>query len=104
MGFAVRAASRSGEVPFDWSDRVGWAGVLDGVSAVYGVAPEEAAPVEAFVDEAVKAGVGRFVVLSGRGIDRAGEALPPQADGSPGVFGPRTGTRGGSTTSPGRSP
>jgi uncharacterized protein YbjT (DUF2867 family) len=40
------------------------------------------------VTAAVGAGVGRFVVLSARGIDRAGEAMEPQADGSPGVFGP----------------
>lgn len=87
-GVEVRAASRSGETRFDWEDRGSWGGVLKGVSAVYLVAPEEAAPAEAFVAAAVDAGVSRFVVLSGRGIDRAGEALPPRADGSPGVFGP----------------
>ncbi|GAB2589927.1 NAD(P)H-binding protein [Kribbella endophytica] len=88
MGFEVRAASRSGEVRFDWLEREGWGEVLRGVSAVYLVAPEEAEPAEAFVELAVKAGVKRFVVLSGRGIDRAAEALPARADGSPGVFGP----------------
>ncbi|GAB3821968.1 NAD(P)H-binding protein [Kribbella italica] len=88
MGVEVRAASRSGETRFDWSEREGWAGVLHGVSAVYLVAPEEPDVVEAFVSAAVRAGVGRFVVLSGRGIDRAAEVLPPRADGSAGVFGP----------------
>lgn len=87
-GFEVRAASRSGEVRFDWGDRGSWADVVRGASAVYLVAPEEPDLAEAFVKEAAAAGVGRFVVLSGRGIDKAGEALPPRADGSPGVFGP----------------
>jgi uncharacterized protein YbjT (DUF2867 family) len=87
-GVEVRAASRSGETRFDWEDRSTWADVVRGVAAVYLVAPEEPAVVEPFVAEAVAAGVGRFVVLSGRGIDRAAEAMGPQADGSPGVFGP----------------
>ncbi|MGC4941435.1 NAD(P)H-binding protein [Kribbella sp. DT2] len=87
-GVEVRAASRSGEVRFDWGDRGSWADAVRGVSGVYLVAPEEAELVEAFVEEAVGAGVGRFVVLSGRGIDRAAEVLEPRADGSPGVFGP----------------
>ncbi|MFB9430142.1 NAD(P)H-binding protein [Streptoalloteichus tenebrarius] len=71
-GETVRAASRSGEVRFDWADRASWSAALNGVSAVYLVAPDDPAPVRDFVDEAVTAGVGRFVVLSGRGIDHIG--------------------------------
>ena len=33
-GLEVRAASRSGEVRFDWEDRAGWGEVLRGVTAV----------------------------------------------------------------------
>ncbi|WP_410537011.1 NAD(P)H-binding protein [Streptomyces sp. KL2] len=66
----VRAASRSGEVRFDWFDRETWATALDGAAAVYLVAPGDPAPVRPFVGQAVEAGVRRFVVLSGRGIDQ----------------------------------
>ncbi|WP_432935984.1 NAD(P)H-binding protein [Kribbella sp. CA-253562] len=87
-GVEVRAASRSGETRFDWHDRSTWADAVRGVTAVYVVAPEEPEVIEPFVTEAVAAGVRRFAVLSGRGIDRAAETLRPQPDGSPGVFGP----------------
>lgn len=69
-GRSVRAASRSGEVRFDWEDRSTWPATLDGASAVYLVAPWDPAPIRPFVEQATEAGVGRFVVLSGRGIDR----------------------------------
>jgi uncharacterized protein YbjT (DUF2867 family) len=87
-GVDVRAASRSGETRFDWDDRSTWAEAVRGVSAVYLVAPEQPAVIEPFVADAVAAGAGRFVVLSGRGIDKAAESMEPQPDGSPGVFGP----------------
>ncbi len=70
-GNEVRAASRSGEVRFDWTDPQTWAGVVDGAKAVYLIAPDDPEPIEAFVTQAVRAGVERFVVLSGRGIDHA---------------------------------
>ncbi|MEU4390140.1 NAD(P)H-binding protein [Kribbella sp. NPDC023855] len=70
-GNEVRAASRSGEVRFDWNEPAGWAAVLEGVRAVYLVAPDDPAPTEGFVKQAVQSGVERFVVLSGRGIDQA---------------------------------
>jgi uncharacterized protein YbjT (DUF2867 family) len=69
-GNEVRAASRSGEARFDWTEPETWPAVLAGVRAVYLVAPEDPAPIEAFVTQAVQAGVERFVVLSGREIDR----------------------------------
>lgn len=74
-GKPVRAASRSGEVLFDWSDQDTWQAALDGVSALYLVAPEDPTPVEIFVKQAAAAGVGRFVALSARGI----EQLPPHS-------------------------
>lgn len=70
-GNEVRAASRSGEVRFDWDDPQTWAAAVDGAKAVYLIAPEGPGPVEAFVAQAVRAGVERFVVVSGRGIDQA---------------------------------
>ncbi|MDT0317202.1 NmrA family NAD(P)-binding protein [Streptomyces millisiae] len=69
-GRRVRAASRSAETRFDWSDQDTWAAALDGASAVYLVAPEDPAPVDAFVKQATEAGVRRFVALSGRGVER----------------------------------
>ncbi|MDA2809732.1 NAD(P)H-binding protein [Nocardiopsis sp. RSe5-2] len=71
-GAPVRAASRSSEVAFDWTDPGTWGAALDGVRAVYLVAPEDPAPIGDFVAQAVKAGVGRFAVLSGHGIEHTG--------------------------------
>ncbi|MDT0547090.1 MULTISPECIES: NAD(P)H-binding protein [Streptomyces] len=69
-GEHVRAASRSGEVRFDWSDQDTWPTALDGASAVYLMAPEDPALAQVFVKRATEAGVGRFVALSGRGIEQ----------------------------------
>ena len=71
-GVEVRAASRSSETSFDWEDEGSWASAVQGVKAVYLVAPEEVAPIEPFVKQAVAARVERFVVLSGRGLDHTG--------------------------------
>ncbi|PJE94754.1 NAD(P)-dependent oxidoreductase [Streptomyces carminius] len=73
QGRTVRAASRSGEVRFDWHDRETWPAALEGAAAVYLVAPDDPAPVRPFVEQAVEAGVRRFVALSGRGMDRIPE-------------------------------
>jgi uncharacterized protein YbjT (DUF2867 family) len=72
-GHPVRAASRSAEVRFDWSDQDTWPAALAGVSAVYLIAPEDPDLAEVFVARATAAGVRRFVALSGRGMDR----VPP---------------------------
>lgn len=71
----VRAVSRSTEVRFDWSDQDTWPAVLEGARSVYLVASEDPAQTEAFVKQAVAAGVERFVALSGRGLDH----VPPPA-------------------------
>ncbi|PRC49133.1 NAD(P)-dependent oxidoreductase, partial [Mycobacterium sp. ITM-2017-0098] len=69
-----RAASRSGETPFDWFDPAGWDVALDGIAAVYIVAPAVPGPVHAFVTRAEAAGVQRVVLLSGRGADTWGDS------------------------------
>ena len=76
-GIPARAASRSTEIPFDWNDRATWAPALAGVDAAYiAYVPDLAVPgaaetVAAFADQAVGAGVGRLVLLSGRGEEEA---------------------------------
>ncbi|WP_371527784.1 NAD(P)H-binding protein [Streptomyces sp. NBC_01283] len=76
-GHTVRAASRSGETRFDWNDRSTWAPVLQGVTALYLVGPPEPEPIADFVDTAVAAGVRRFVVLSGRGVEVFKDSFEP---------------------------
>lgn len=68
-GERVRAASRSGDVRFDWTQPSTWQPAVAGASAVYLIAPADPAAADDFVSQAVKSGVGRFVALSGRGID-----------------------------------
>ncbi|MER5770724.1 NmrA family NAD(P)-binding protein [Streptomyces sp. NPDC001985] len=70
-GRKVRAASRSGEVTFDWGRPETWAAAVDGASALFLVAPEDPSPVDALVKQAAAAGVSRFVALSGRGLEHA---------------------------------
>lgn len=74
-GTPVRPVSRSTEVRFDWSDQDTWSGALAGATAVYVVAPADPAAAEPFVKQATAAGVGRFVVLSARGIDQVPDAF-----------------------------
>src|ERR687891_2958914 len=83
LSYPVRRASRSGSPPFDWSDRNSWGPALAGVGAVYlcyqpdlGI-PGSAEVVGAFVDQAVAAGVGRIVLLSGPGEPEALAAEDP---------------------------
>ncbi|MEV4490337.1 NAD(P)H-binding protein [Micromonospora coxensis] len=73
-GHRVRAASRSSAARFDWTDPSTWDDVLDGVSAVYVVAPAVPGPAHEFVPRAVAAGARRFVLLSGRGADTWGDS------------------------------
>ncbi|MFE0099547.1 NAD(P)H-binding protein [Streptomyces sp. NPDC059009] len=76
-GRPVRAASRTAETPFDWTDSATWGPALEGVSAVYLVPPPRPEPIAAFVERARAAGVRRFVVLSGRGIEQYGDSFEP---------------------------
>ena len=83
-GLPVRVGSRSGQPPFDWEDRSTWAPALRGVGSVYlTYYPDLAVPgaVEAagsFAELAVRSGVPRLALLSGRGepeAERAEEAV-----------------------------
>jgi uncharacterized protein YbjT (DUF2867 family) len=72
-GVPVRVGSRSGAPPFDWDDRTTWPAALQGVAAAYvSYFPDLAAPgasdaIASFTELAVKSGVPRLVLLSGRG-------------------------------------
>jgi len=76
-GVETRVASRSANPSFDWNDTDTWDAALEGVAAAYiTYAPDLAIPgatesIRAFVDRAVARGVGRFVLLSGRGEEEA---------------------------------
>jgi uncharacterized protein YbjT (DUF2867 family) len=76
-GHPVRVGSRFGEPPFDWDDQATWAPALDGVGSVYlTYYPDLALPgaVEAtrsFAELAVRSGVPRLALLSGRGEPEA---------------------------------
>ncbi|MGF6091140.1 NAD(P)H-binding protein [Pseudomonas sp. 18173] len=79
-GRVVRRGSREANPPFDWEDRSTWDAVIDGVDAVYiCFQPDLAVPgavdtIQAFTDLAVKSGVGKLVLLSGRGEVEAEQA------------------------------
>ncbi|MFZ4271292.1 NAD(P)H-binding protein [Streptomyces arboris] len=69
----VRAASRSGEVRFDWTLPDTWEPALAGADALYLVVPDDPSAVGEFVRQAEASGVRRFVALSGRSMEKAGE-------------------------------
>ena len=79
-GLPVRVGSRSGEPRFDWEDTATWAPALDGVASVYlTYYPDIAAPggveaVGSFAELAVRSGVPRLALLSGRGEPEAERA------------------------------
>nr|QKW93904.1 NAD(P)-dependent oxidoreductase [Vitiosangium cumulatum] len=72
-GEAVRAASRKGEVRFDWSDSGTWERAVTGASRMYLMAPHELPVDPSFVRCAVEQGVKRIVLLSSRGIETMGD-------------------------------
>jgi uncharacterized protein YbjT (DUF2867 family) len=73
----VRIGSRSAEPSFDWEKSTTWPDALREVAAVYiSYFPDLAAPdavenIRSFTDLAVKSGVTRLVLLSGRGEPEA---------------------------------
>jgi uncharacterized protein YbjT (DUF2867 family) len=79
-GRSVRLGSRGASPSFDWEDRSTWAAALDGATAVYiSFQPDLAVPgavetIQAFSDQAVKSGVAKLVLLSGRGEVEAEQA------------------------------
>ncbi|GAA2516733.1 NAD(P)H-binding protein [Streptomyces levis] len=68
-GLPVRAASRTGACVFDWRDRRTWDTALEGVRSVYLVQLDGTRLVRPFLERAVRHGVRRVVLASGRGID-----------------------------------
>ena len=76
-GIPIRIGSRSASPSFDWNNETGWNACLHDVEAVYiNYAPDLAIPgakdaVQAFVDRAIRHGVKRLVMLSGRGESEA---------------------------------
>ena len=72
-GLPVRIGSRGGEPSFDWTEQSTWEPVLRGVTAAYLAYqpdlsfPGAAETVRSFADLAVRNGVRRLVLLSGRG-------------------------------------
>ena len=79
-GVPVRVGSRSGQPPFDWEQPATWAPALEGVRSAYlTYYPDLAVPgaVEAtrsFAELALRLGVPRLVLLSGRGEPEAEKA------------------------------
>jgi len=73
LGFMVRAASRSGPYPFDWTDQSTWRLELEHVHAVYVTYQPDlmisraAKAIEQFSALAKECGVQHLVLLSGRG-------------------------------------
>jgi uncharacterized protein YbjT (DUF2867 family) len=79
-GVPVRLGSRSGTPAFDWQDRSTWPRALRGTGSVYlSYYPDLAVPgavetVGSFSELAVRTGVPRLVLLSGRGEPEAEQA------------------------------
>lgn len=77
LGYDVRRGSRSADIPFDWEAPETWPMALAGVSAAYVTYfpdlafPGAAEKIEALTKIALAAGVGRLVLLSGRGESHA---------------------------------
>lgn len=76
-GHPVRIGSRKANPAFDWNKPTTWQAALSGISTVYvAYYPDVAIPgavetVRSFVDLAVACGIGRLVLLSGRGEEEA---------------------------------
>jgi uncharacterized protein YbjT (DUF2867 family) len=76
-GVPTRIGSRSGDPPFDWDAPATWGPALRNVASAYVVYyPDLAMPgavsaVGAFTEAAVRSGVRRLVLLSGRGEEAA---------------------------------
>ena len=77
LGKTVRIGSRSEKPSFDWENPETWAGALDGIDSVYiTFQPDLAVPgalkaIEGFTSQAVKGGIRKMVLLSGKGEKEA---------------------------------
>ncbi len=74
QGLPVRAAARGGEHTFDWTDPGTWDAALEGMRSAYIVQLDGTKLVRPFIERAVRHGVRRIVLASGRGIDVPGYA------------------------------
>ncbi len=72
-GHPVRAASRTGEVRFDWAAPDTWEPAVAGASGLYLMAPDGVPVDPEFVRCAVSHGVTRIVLLSSGGIEVMGD-------------------------------
>jgi uncharacterized protein YbjT (DUF2867 family) len=77
-GVAYRAASRDGEPPFDWTQPDTWNASLEGVTAVYLVAPptvdDPYSRIVEFLRSAIRTGSRRFVFLGMASLPAGGPA------------------------------
>jgi uncharacterized protein YbjT (DUF2867 family) len=78
-GVPVRIGTRSSEPRFDWDDRSTWAPALEGVEAAFvthhwDALPGAAETLGSFAELAVRSGVPRLVLSSGRGEAEADRA------------------------------
>ncbi len=77
LGKSIRIGSRSEKPSFDWENPETWAGALDGMDTVYiTFQPDLAVPgslktIEEFTSHAVKSGIQKMVLLSGKGEKEA---------------------------------
>ena len=77
LGKTIRIGSRSEQPSFDWENPETWAGALEGMDTVYiTFQPDLAVPgalkaIEGFTSQAVKAGIQKMVLLSGKGEKEA---------------------------------
>ncbi|MBW1600571.1 NAD(P)H-binding protein [Streptomyces sp. JJ66] len=69
LGAPVRAASRRGPTPFDWTDEATWEPALDGVRGAFLLAPDGVGLNPRFVAQAVDSKVRHLVLLSSRAIE-----------------------------------
>lgn len=82
-GIPVKASSRtanaSNRVRFDWYDTTSFAAALEDVRSVYLVAPADTAEslgaMRPFLEQAVTAGVKRFVLLSSSSLEQGGALM-----------------------------
>ncbi|HHC79243.1 MAG TPA: NmrA family transcriptional regulator [Flavobacteriia bacterium] len=77
LGHITRIGSRNEAVPFDWEDENTWPDILDGINKLYiTFQPDLAVPsafktIKRFTSLAVKTGIQKIVLLSGRGEKEA---------------------------------
>jgi uncharacterized protein YbjT (DUF2867 family) len=77
LGNAIRVGSRNETPSFDWENAATWSDALQGIDSVYiTFQPDLAVPgapeiIEEFTSRAVKAGIKKMVLLSGRGEKEA---------------------------------